>query len=876
MARPPSKDAASRLTASVVPITRVGEDIITLKDGRFLSLIECQGILFDPFLPQDQQDLLLNAYLQQFIITLDCPVEIVMQPDPVDLRPEIRRWDERDEQGTLPDGIARGFADALRHHQGRMERMAYLFAVAADTPTLARQRGDRLISLLGAVSGDLHPHRCDTDRVIALLSRGFGRDLPAPASYYLRAPSSAATAVLDDDAPATPPTPPAPRRPARRRAASGKAASHAAGATGAPGADSPFSLAPGDPDWPPAVQLADFIQPAAWAEQPNALQLGPDLWARTFTAQLYPSEARNGFLNQMLRVPVPRRFAWHIRPLESAAVVGALQRRIQTHQSSLNAALRQGKPLDPYRQQRYQEAVRLRDLLVANQIRLFALRFLVTIFGSSPDELNAHSRQFLDAAKAGTWTWMPTTFEQAAGFLTTLPLATPKVGQEREIDSDSLALMFPATHFEVLEPGGLYFGVNLVTGGAVQVDLFDEHAWPASHMVVVGGTGAGKSATTKILLTQVLADPQWDVAVIDPSPPIDYERWTRALDGRYLRFAVGSPHRWNLCAIEYPDNATELKPEDARVVSDKIDFLATMLGMIYAERGTLDPELRARVEEAIRAEYDQRGIVDGDLGSLIVPSTMELAPRMKPMPRLTDIARRFKASGHDDLQRLAIALGPFLEGGTTDLFDAPANPDLRDVRLMVYNVEGITRRAEHLLALAYLMVGELVAQRLASGKRHMVVAIDEAHYLFSHTDTAQWVARLYRTARKAHGAVWLLTQKVTDMIGTDKVVVPGAAEALACFANSYLAWLGKQTKREELAVMQEQWGLSDAEVDFLLNADPGEGLWIAQNRFHLVTKAFAPPPLFRLIGTRSDEVAEPPRYPDPLGGRRPLPALIES
>ena len=851
-------NASSRLTASIVPVQRIGQDVLELKDGRFVCIVECQGILFRLLRP-DQQDLVLSAYLSQFITSLDGAVQIVVQPDTVDLREDIADWQARIESGLLPPQIAEEFSYALQLHQGRMERTAYLFVVSADSRDEAIRRSDHLIGALSAVAEDLHPERCSTDRAIALLARGFGRTLPAPGSYYLSRPAVAGTAALESETAAAPE--PATKRRRRRR--------DMESVPSAVSEDAVFSLEADATDWPEGPRLADLIQPAMWHDRQQEVQVAPDLYARTLTAQLYPAEASTGFLERLLSVPVPRRMSWHIRPLDSAGAVQALQRRIQAHEGSLVSAQREGRQPDPYRMQRYQEAVRLRDQLAANVIKLFSLQFLVTIFGKDLAELNTNCRKFLDAAKAGMWEFLPVTFEQQAGFLSTLPIASPQVGQAREIDSGSLACMFPATHFEIVERGGLYLGMNLSTDGAVLVDLLNEQRWPASHVVFLSATGGGKSWTVKNTLTQVLGLAEWDVAVIDPSPPVDYARWTQAMGGRYLRFGPGSPDRWNVCAIAYPNNARELRPEERRFVSDKIDFLATLFGMIYSPGGKLDPELRAKVEEHTQAAYRDKGIIDGELGSLVRPDTLGLHPVMKAMPRLSDLRDRFMAAGDPELRKLAIALGPYCEGGSLDLFDAPHNPDLEDIRCVVYNVENITRRAPQLFSLTYLMVGELIAQQMAGSRRRMVIAIDEAHYLFAHEDSARWVSRLYRTARKSHGAVWLITQGITDMIGDGVHESPGAADARACFGNSYIAWLGKQEKDVDLQLMKQQWRLSDSEVDFLRRAEPGQGLWVAPSRFHLVAQADAPPTLQRLIGTRSNEVTEQGLYDDPLNGVRP-------
>jgi len=825
----------AKTTAAAVPVTRVGDGVLSLRNGQFAALVELQGVLFG-LLPREAQDQVLLRWLHQVLMSLEWPVTLVALPERVDLRGAVAAWGRRRDAGAIPPALAEGFRRLLDAADAGLERYTYLAAVAGPTPSAAADRGQALVHLLAAADPGLQPVLCGTDRAVELLAQAFGRELPAPASAYLRAPSVAATAPLE------PPAPPAPRRGLlrRRRAA-------------APAPASALTLdAPAGP-WPAAPGLMDLVAPAAWQEFPDAVQLGPDLWARTFTAVAYPPEAFTGFLDPLLHVPVPRRFAWHLTPLDTAAAVATLTRRIQAHRTSLTGALREGRPADPYREQRLREAQALQDELVANRTKLFALRFNVTLFGASRAELAAHTQEFLRAARGSLFVFQPLTLEQAAGFVATLPVAWPAAGRLREIDAGSLACMFPATHFDVTEPDGVLLGRNLSTGGIAQVDLLDARAWPVLHALFIASTGSGKSYAMKTLLTQLLADADrpCDVVVVDPSRPIDYERWTAALQGAFVPLAAGTRHPWNLCAITAPPDPAALDPEDQRFVSQKVDFLLLILQVLARAGEPWPPTLRAQVAEVLQDVYAARGIVDDDPASLWVPDSLTVSPQLKPMPRLADVTRALAQHSDPAVQAVALALRPYVTGGLYALFDGPDAPP--DTRLLVYNIERVATRAPHdpVRVAVYLALAEQVAQRLRLGGRRLVLVIDEAHYLFQHADTATWVEQLFRTARKAGGAIWLATQNITDFVGAGAPTPAGAA-AQRALGNAALAWLGRQDKEAELEQLRAQFQLSDTEVAFLAGAGPGDGLWVAGRRFRLATHVLAPPTLDALIRTDLD------------------------
>jgi hypothetical protein len=852
---------APRITAHAVPVTRLGDGILTRRDGSFAALLELQGVLFH-LLPAEQQDQLLTRWMRHLLLGLDGPVTLVAMPEPVDVRAAAGVWRARAAADTVPPAIAEDFA-RLFESAADAERYTYLLAAAAPTPAAAHERGTHLIRLLDAVDHQLRPMWCGTDRAAEVLAQCFGRTLPAPASAYLRTPSVAATIVLD---PPTAPVAPA-RRLSRRRAAP---------APGTPATPAALTLAADAAAWPAPVGLMDLIAPAAWHEEPDAVQLGPDLWARTLTAVAYPPEASTGFLHGLLSVPVPRRFAWHIMPLDPHAAITALGRRIQAHETSLRGALREGRPADPYRQHRYEEATRLRDALVQNQTKLFSLRFNVTLFGRTREELALHTRLFDEAARAALFVFLPLTLEQRAGFMATLPIAWPAAGRAREIDAASLALMFPATELDVLDTRGVLLGQNLSTHSLAQVDLLDAQAFPVLHGVFVASTGGGKSYAMKTLLTQMLADADrgMDAVVIDPSRPIDYERWTAALGGTFVQLGVGARRPWNICAISYPRNFREIEEGDTAFLSEKLDFLLLLLQLLTNQGAPWEPEARAMLADTIQGLYTARGIVDGDFKSLTEPDALTMQPRLKAMPRLGDIAAALAAHADPVMRRVAQALTLYLSSGLYPFFDGPDMPP-DAARLTVYNVEKVATRGEHddVRSAVYLVLAEQMTQRLRASGRRTLLVIDEAHYLFQHADTAAWVSQLFRTARKAGGAVWLATQNVTDLVGQPNRPVAGAVHAQWCLTNSALAWLGRQDKAAELTVLQEQWQLSDVEVAFLADIAPGSGagLWIASTRIRLATQVLAPPSLAALIRTDVHASVAPSSVPDPLNGVRPLP-----
>ncbi len=618
----------------------------------------------------------------------------------------------------------------------------------------------------------------------------------------------------------------------------------------------------------PGLRDRDLLAPSGWQEHPHSVEHGEGFYSASLRIMAYPATAENGFLHGLLRAPVPRRFAWYITPMSNGQIVKQLTDHVTKLEAKLRGQAKDGKPLNPYDQNAYQQAEDLRQALAKNLIKMYNTSFVITIFGQTPDELTTNIRKFKEEAAQRMWYVLDTYYEHGNGWLTTLPIADERLTQPRRLDSNTMACMLPFTWTEHIEPGGLYVGTNMQTGGPVLLDIHNRRRYPAGHMILMGPTRSGKSYTAKSLLTQSLLDPAMDAFIIDPSPPVDYKALGDAL-GRFIPFKVGTKDRWNLCAIEYPKDIAKLDDDERRLMTAKLDFLLTFIDLMV--QGTWTLEERALAEEVIRAVYTQFGITD-DPVSLIDPDTLSVQPTMKPMPTLRDVVAALAAN--PALSRVATTLKPFVRGGTLDLFDGDAAPSALDSRLTIFNIEGLLRAQKHLQPVAYMVIGELIQQRLMRSGRRTIILIDEAHILFANEGTALWLSRLFRMSAKLNSAVWLLTQSITDMLGdpTTGLQVPGQKDARVCLDSTYINWIGTVDKESDARLLATEFQLSQAELDFLRQAEKGLGIWRTR-RFHVPVQGQAPTFLDPLFSSNSsDKVASVSTYEDPLGGRVPAPA----
>ena len=600
-----------------------------------------------------------------------------------------------------------------------------------------------------------------------------------------------------------------------------------------------------------AVSLADVISPPALIEHPGHLELGGSFSA-SLVVVAYPERAMNGWLERLLHFThgnVRRRITFYVEPISSAKAVAEIQRKLVDLDTNTRWQARRGLRADIQTEVGQEDAEVLRYELGRGTQRMFDVTLMVTLTADTPEDLREAVNLLKQDAAGYSLLLRETWLEEAVAFRTTMPLGNATLRRVRPIPTLPLSTTFPFTSGELLHDKGELWGQNLSTGNAV---IIDPMRYSPSHLLIVAKTRSGKSFVMKVLATQALFSQDQDVMVLDPSPAIDYKRWTQLLQGTYARFGYGSEDRINPCVILLPFDLRRLDDDMKRPVSAKISFLQSLFEMMAYPEGRMPAEERAMLEPPLAQMYAEFGMTD-DWQSIVDRTTLTAVPKAKRSPTLQDALRYIEAT--PGLESLALKLRPFVQG-TLDMFSGETNLDMGK-RLVVFNVHALVQgqNGKYLQAVAYAMIAEFIRWRLAMAKRRITVAVDEAHIMFGREDTARLVSQLYRMAGKQGGRVALMTQGITDLLGDPAtgVKVEGEAEARVCLTNTGVTFLLRNDKQSDLDLIQREYRLTDAEVRMIFSARPGQGIVVAGEERAFVQVA-ATDALYPFITTRPEEV----------------------
>jgi conjugal transfer ATP-binding protein TraC len=532
-------------------------------------------------------------------------------------------------------------------------------------------------------------------------------------------------------------------------------------------------------------EVGALIAPAGFAEHAGSLEIGARR-ARTVVVVRYPSQLHAGWLGDLAALESDLDVALHIAPSAGVAAMAFLERRVAELSSTVRVSEERGSRTDPYRRLALGDALALRDQLAQGTERLFDTVLAFTVWADSDAELDARTLGLEALLGTRLVHTRRLAFEMRAGLLSTLPLCRPAIGVRRVLSTAALAATFPFSGGDLRSRDGLLYGINTQTRSAVVLDRF---ALENHNAVVFATSGAGKSYLVKVELARaVLAGAR--CVVIDPEG--EYASLVGELGGDVVTLRPGGAT--GLDAFAVADGAPG-------TLATRIATLGTLIALLV---GGLDGNERAAVDDALCLAYEQLGFGDGD-------SVAGLRP-----PKLSTIQMHLRT--RPDLARVVAQLERYVTGSSSWLFGATDSPSMASGNHVVYTLAGLPEEER---APAMFLVLDRIWTSLARSTRPTFVVVDEAWWLMRRPETAAFLYRLVKTARKRRAGLTLITQDVSDVLAHPD------GEALV--TNSAVQILMKQAP-QALPRLAELFRLTQAEQSFLLSAQQGEALFVAQGR----------------------------------------------
>lgn len=526
---------------------------------------------------------------------------------------------------------------------------------------------------------------------------------------------------------------------------------------------------------------ATLIAPPALTEHSRHLDLGGH-FARTLAINRYPSRLHPGWVGDLATFDADLDVALSIRPSAGQAVMSFLERRVAELTSTVRVTESAGGLADPYRRAALEDSLALQDGIARGTERLFDASLLLTVWAEKLEELEAATSR-LEALLGGRLIHTrPLIFQMRDAMVSTLPLGVDAVSVRRVLSTTALAASFPFTGTDLPARRGLLYGVNTATRSPVMLDRF---ALENHNAVVFATSGAGKSFLVKVELARA-AMAGTRIVVIDPEG--EYADLVAAIGGCTVPIGPGAG------GID-PFTVDDLAPG---ALSARIATLTTLVDLLA---GGITTVQRAAVEEAVSSAYARAGFAEGvDTAGLTAP-------------RLADVQTLLRAGR--GLESLAVRIQRYVSGSGRWLFERGMTGDDGSVCFVLAGLPEEERAATMFLVL------DRIWSSLGRATTPTLVVVDEAWWLMGHPDTARFLFRLVKTARKRNAGLTLITQDVGDVLNSPH------GEPL--IANSALQILMRQAP-QAMPRLADLFRLTRSEQSWLLNARRGEGLLVAQGK----------------------------------------------
>ncbi|MGI8915256.1 MAG: VirB4-like conjugal transfer ATPase, CD1110 family [Chloroflexota bacterium] len=543
-----------------------------------------------------------------------------------------------------------------------------------------------------------------------------------------------------------------------------------------------------------ARSLADFIAPAAVEVARNHVRLEHQ-YVRVLAVTGYPRTVSPGWLDALLAFAEPIEVSLHLTPLASRPMIATLTHKLVGLDSSRVLADRQGRLSDPERETAYADADQLREALQRGDERLFSVSLYVQIRATSPTALDALTQQ-VEGALAGILAQSRVAlWEQDRAFRSCLPQGQDHLGIYHNLDTSSVATMFPFSSSNLTMPRGLLYGIATKSHAPVMVDPFDA-SLDNSNLTIFATSGAGKSYFCKLLLLRALLQ-GIDAIIIDPED--EYRALCQAVDGQYVRLASTSPHQINPFDLPPPD-PTDREGRDP--LAEQVTAVTALLELLLTDADLpLGAHERGLLDRAIYQTYATAGIHPG------IPASYT-----RPAPLLRDLHAVLAASTDPATRRMADDLQRYVQGALAGLFAGPTNVAL-DRPCVVFNLQALETE---LRPVGIHLVTNFVWRQVRRQRRPRLLVVDEAWSLLQYPQGAAFLAGMARRARKYSLGLVTITQDVADALAT-----PHGRTVLTNAASSLLLKQSAST----IETVANAFALSSEERQYLLAAPRGEGLF---------------------------------------------------
>ena len=439
----------------------------------------------------------------------------------------------------------------------------------------------------------------------------------------------------------------------------------------------------------------------------------------------------------------------------------------------------------------------MKDITARNQ-SIFYLTLCVCIFSDTKEQLEETSKQLKSVAGRHLCPLKPIQDQQEFAVNTCLPLCRNDLYVDRMYTTESAAVFIPYNSQEINQKNAIFYGLNQSTKSMILCDRLTGNNF---NGLIFGYSGSGKSFAAKCEMISVLLNhPDAQVFVIDPQG--EYYPLAEGLHGSRITIAPGSNAYLNPLDLDLSsDDNMETDP-----ITMKSDFVLSMLEIMMGKNRQIDPACRSIIDRCIRKIY--RSYIK-DISERTDGVTLDITKS----PTLTDLYQELRMQENGYADQLADILELYAIG-SFNTFARRTNVKT-DSRFIVYDTKSLGNGMKELGL--HICINDIWNRMISNSRKNIYTwfYIDEFHILLQSQATTVFLKQVWKMARKWLGVPTGIMQNTEDLLRD--------ADSRAIVNNTSFVIMMREPlmDRQNLA---ELFNLSDAQLEYITDSDPGSGL----------------------------------------------------
>ena len=572
------------------------------------------------------------------------------------------------------------------------------------------------------------------------------------------------------------------------------------------------------------LSTKDYIAPTSFVfKNGKDFQMGGTIGAVSYLQILAP-ELTDKMLAEFLEMDSNLMVNFHIQSIDQMKAIKLVKSKVtdinRMKIEEQKKAVRSGYDMDilPTDIVTYEKDTLefLDDLNTSNQ-KMINMTFLITCYGRTKRELESLMQRVSGIIQQANCDLRCLQYLQEQGLMASAPIGCNETGIERTLSTKSTAILVPFCTQELFMPApAIYYGLNALSNNMI---MADRKRLRTPNGVILGTPGSGKSFSAKREILSCFLITKDDIIICDPEG--EYFALVAALHGQVVKLATNSKDYLNPMDIQLSHKG------DKEALKLKSDFIITLCDLIAGGKDGLQNDEKGIIDECIRHIYDK----------------YFENPVPENMPLLEDLYDALLAHKNPKAERIANSLVLYVHG-SQNYFNHHTNVDSGN-RIMCFDIRDL---GNQLKELGMLIVQDAVWNRVSQNRERKIATryyCDEFHLLLKEKQTAIYSVEIWKRFRKWGGIPTGLTQNVGDFLRSEEIE--------GILGNSDFVYLLNQNAKDQ-AILADKLGLSDKQLSYVTNSEPGSGLILFDNVvIPFVDKYPTDTKTYRIMNTKPEE-----------------------